>query len=319
MVSGMPRRRDAKEVFPHTPSYAYVPKHYSRAEWLPIVDFPLWTERTRQVEAVPPHTHEFVELVYVDHGQGFHVVHGQGEPQVVVPGDCFLIAPGESHAYAGNQDLHLINVLFLPDVVANEFRHLKELPGLLSFFLLEPLLREERGFSDRLHLGMGERAAVEACLGTMMAEQAARPIGFTQRIRARFVELLVLLARAYDSQRNAVGNTPSHHAGADDAIRQAVAVMEQEYQGELYLDHIAHRVFLSPGHFAELFRRTTGVAPWDYLIRIRVEAAKRLLSSSTRSLTDIGLEVGFGDASHFTKSFKSREGVTPSAWRRDHR
>ena len=311
----MPRRRDAKEIFTRTPSYAYVQKHYHSTEWLPIADFPLWTVRSRQGEAVPPHTHDFVELVYVDHGQGFHVVHGQGEPQVVVPGDCFLIAPGESHAFAANQDLHLINVMFLPDVIADEFRHLKDLPGLLSFFLLEPLLREERGFSDRLHLGLSERVAVETCLSTMMDEQTARPIGFTQRIRARFVELLVLLARAYDQQRSAV-TTPTHHAGADDAIRHAIAVMEQEYQGELYLDNIAHRVFLSPGHFAELFRRTTGVAPWDYLIRMRVEAAKRLLSSSTRSLTDIGLAVGFGDASHFTKSFKIREGVTPSAWRR---
>lgn len=314
----MPRRRDAKDVFPRTHSYVYVREHYASADCLPIAGFPLWVERTRQVAAVPPHTHDFVELVYVAHGQGFHVVHGRGEPQVVVPGDCFLIAPGESHSYAGNQDLDLVNVLFQPDVVANEFQHLKEVPGLLPFFLLEPLLREERVFRDRLHLGTAERPEVEACLGTIIGEQQLRPIGFTQRIRARFVELLVLIARAYDGQRRAAGDAPSHHAGADDAILQAISVMEQDYRGELYLDQIAHRVFLSPGHFADLFRRTTGVAPWDYLIRIRVEAAKRLLLTTARSVTDIALEVGFGDASHFTKSFKVREGVTPSAWRRAH-
>lgn len=312
----MPRRRVAKDVFPDTHSYTYVREHYASADCLPIAGFPLWVERSRQVVAVPPHTHDFVELVYVSHGQGFHVVHGRGEPQVVVPGDCFLIAPGESHSYAGNQELDLTNVLFQPDVVANEFPQLKEIPGLLAFFLLEPLLREERGFRDRLHLQAAERGEVEACLATILDEQRGRPIGFTQRIRSRFVELLVLVARAYDRQRRVAGDSPSHAAGADDAILQAIAVMEEDYRGELYLDQIAHRVFLSPSHFADLFRRTTGVAPWDYLIRVRVEAAKRLLLGTTRSVTAIALEVGFGDASHFTKSFKVREGVTPSAWRR---
>jgi AraC family L-rhamnose operon regulatory protein RhaS len=312
----MPRRRASQEVFPQVHSYLYVKQHYASADTLPVPGFPLWVERTRQVEAVPPHTHDFVELVYVAHGQGFHQVHGGGQPQIVVPGDCFLIAPGESHAYAGNQDLDLINVLFLPDVVAHEYQHLKEVPGLLQFFLLEPLLRQERGFRDRLHLGISARVAIEQTLETMLSELATQPVGFTQLVRARFVELLVLLARAYHAQRQAAPETASHHAGAEDAIQQAIAVMEKEYAGELYLDQIAHRVYLSPGHFADLFRKATGVAPWDYLIRIRLEAAKRLLASTARSVTEIALEVGFGDASHFTKSFRAREGMTPSAWRK---
>lgn len=312
----MPRRRKSADVFPQVPSYRWVKQHYASADTLPVPGFPLWVERTRQVDAVPPHTHDFVELVYVVHGQGFHAVHGAGEPQIVVPGDCFLIAPGESHAYAGNQELDLINVLFLPDVVADEYRNLKDVPGLMPFFLLEPLLRKERGFRDRLHLGIGARTEIEQGLATMMTELNERPIGFTQRVRARFVELLVLLARAFQNQRQATTGASDHHAGAENAIQQAISVMEQEYAGELYLDQIAHQVFLSPGHFADQFRKVTGVAPWDYLIRIRLEAAKRLLASTTRSVTAIALEVGFGDASHFTKSFRAREGMTPSAWRK---
>lgn len=318
----MPRRRDAKDIFPRTPTYSWVRPHYASAEILPIAGFPLWVERSRQISAVPPHTHDFVELVYVAHGQGFHTADGRGKPQSVVPGDCIIIARGDSHAYAGNQELDLVNVLFQPEVLAGHYRDLMDVPGLLPFFLDPPARgkSEEPGFRDRLHLGIAERLPVEACLTAMLEEQAARPIGFTQRIRARFVELLVLISRAYDQQRcAAAGTSASHHPGADDAIHQAIALMEREYHDELYLEQIAHRVFLSPGHFAELFRRTTGVSPWDYLIRIRVEAAKRLLSDSARSITDIANAVGFGDASHFTKLFKSREGLTPRAWRQEHR
>jgi AraC-like DNA-binding protein len=72
---------------------------------------------------------------------------------------------------------------------------------------------------------------------------------------------------------------------------------------------------LSRSEFSRVFRRMEGVAPRSYLLERRVARAKRLLASD-RSLSEIALELGFYDQSHFTRVFKQSTGETPAAFRR---
>jgi AraC family transcriptional regulator len=83
----------------------------------------------------------------------------------------------------------------------------------------------------------------------------------------------------------------------------------------LDLDSTARGVGLSPFHFLRLFAKVIGVTPHQYLIRSRLRRAARLLADDARSITDIALDVGFGDLSNFVRSFHRAAGLSPRRFR----
>jgi AraC family transcriptional regulator len=82
---------------------------------------------------------------------------------------------------------------------------------------------------------------------------------------------------------------------------------------------VAHECGLSSGYFARAFKRSTGVPPYKWLIKTRVERAKELLKDPRCELADIAQLCGFVDQSHFTRVFSRSEGYSPGRWRRLHR
>lgn len=82
------------------------------------------------------------------------------------------------------------------------------------------------------------------------------------------------------------------------------------------LEDAARQAGLSAFHFLRLFSRVLGVTPHQYLVRARLAHAARLLADDALNITDIALEVGFGDLSNFVRSFHRAAGVSPRAFRR---
>ncbi|HKA16184.1 MAG TPA: AraC family transcriptional regulator [Myxococcota bacterium] len=82
------------------------------------------------------------------------------------------------------------------------------------------------------------------------------------------------------------------------------------------LERAAQAVELSPFHFLRVFARALGVTPHQYLVRARLRRAARLLSDGERSVTDVALDVGFGDLSNFVRTFHRAAGVSPRRFSR---
>ncbi len=72
---------------------------------------------------------------------------------------------------------------------------------------------------------------------------------------------------------------------------------------------------LSPYHFGRVFKAHVGLAPHQFMIRLRIERAARLLKSSSLSVTQICYEAGFRSLSHFITTFRKHTGVSPSRYR----
>lgn len=83
----------------------------------------------------------------------------------------------------------------------------------------------------------------------------------------------------------------------------------------LRLEELATAAGLSVPHFSLLFRRQTGYAPIDFLIRQRIRQACRLLDSSSATIAAIAAEVGFNDAYYFSRCFRNIMGRSPRAYR----
>ncbi len=78
---------------------------------------------------------------------------------------------------------------------------------------------------------------------------------------------------------------------------------------------LAEEARLSPAKLARVLKRVFGMSPSQYLSRVRLNAASRLLKDTELTVSEVAVEVGFADHSAFTRAFRGAMGMTPSAYR----
>lgn len=105
--------------------------------------------------------------------------------------------------------------------------------------------------------------------------------------------------------------TDSHHQ----AVERVIRAMHEQLSEPLMLEEMARIAFVSQYYFNRIFRQVTGIPPCQFLYALRLEAAKRMLLTSGRSVTDICFEVGYNSLGTFTRRFTELTGVSPSSFR----
>ncbi|HJU66506.1 MAG TPA: AraC family transcriptional regulator, partial [Gemmatimonadaceae bacterium] len=96
---------------------------------------------------------------------------------------------------------------------------------------------------------------------------------------------------------------------------RARRAIERAGYGNISLAAIAGEVGCTPEHLSRLFRRSFGLTPSRFAMWRRIEQAKRLLLGTARPVADIGIELGFSDASHFGRHFRAWTGISPARFR----
>jgi AraC family transcriptional regulator len=98
--------------------------------------------------------------------------------------------------------------------------------------------------------------------------------------------------------------------------RSAATYIEEHMAERIPLAMLAALVRLSPHYFCRAFKESFGVPPHRYHMITRIDAAKTLLAQRTRTVTEIGLAVGYSETSSFTAAFRKVTGLTPTAYQR---
>jgi len=113
------------------------------------------------------------------------------------------------------------------------------------------------------------------------------------------------------------GRPPSAPVAARDRGRAVEVALWIDAHADQPIDlaAAAHQAGLSEFHFLRVFHRVLGVTPKQYVIRSRLRRAARLLAEDTRPITDVALEVGFGDLSNFVRTFHRAAGLSPRRFR----
>lgn len=99
------------------------------------------------------------------------------------------------------------------------------------------------------------------------------------------------------------------------SIRTAKLIQKHYYE-ELDLTIIADRLHVNPSYLSHLFKRTMGVGLTQYITRIRIEQAQRLLRETDLKLSQIAKDVGLSDPRYFNTVFKRQTGMTPAVYRK---
>ncbi len=97
----------------------------------------------------------------------------------------------------------------------------------------------------------------------------------------------------------------------NDKINESIKFINANYEKEISLDDLALNVSLSKSYFIKLFTKTMKTTPIEYLKRIRLQNAKKMLLANRLSITKISQQCGFNSPSYFTKTFKEFYNETP--------
>lgn len=98
-------------------------------------------------------------------------------------------------------------------------------------------------------------------------------------------------------------------------VLEALMFVSDHYHSQIEVSDLAETAQLSVSQLQREFSRLFGITPSLYIREVRVGAARHLLESSDRSLSDIAHACGFYDQSHFTRYFKVSTGLSPSKYR----
>lgn len=165
-------------------------------------------------------------------------------------------------------------------------------------------LRDLSGFEDAELLPLLEKLKAEAL----------RPKASRLLVRGLAQAIAVHLARNYavlsDDSTASAGPLPTFK------LRRVTDWMEANLAEEFSLPRLAGQVGMSESHFNRLFKQATGLPPSQYLIRLRVRAAQRMLRETRKSVITIANEVGYSTPSHFAQQFRKESGMSPSDYRR---
>jgi len=211
-------------------------------------------------------------------------------------------------------------------------------------------LETERELLRRVRLGdkEGAKEVLNEILGKILFKNA----GQTELIRARILELAIVLSRAavegkaelemilglnfeYIQELGKIRSieelciwvvkvldrfTESVYENRNiknvDIIRKTREFIRANYKKKIRLIDISKAVYLSPYYLSHIFKKETGSTLLEYLTKVRIEESKYLLENTQWNTTRISFEVGYSDQSYFCKAFKKSESISPSDYRK---
>lgn len=244
-------------------------------------------------EMVYPHTHDFIEITWVDRGEAVH--HVNGEAVAMHTNHLIMVRPEDQHRIecGGEGDLTLVNIAFREDT--------------LSYF-------RDRYFPDSgVFFGGGSRLPKMIELDS---DQRRRANGYADQVfnvpRTQF-HLDRLLLNLFDIIE---GETSEELPLLCPGWLKRAYVMIQN--PELFRDGVSAFQRLcgkSATHVSRACREWLESTPSQIINRFRMDFAAKELSMSDRPIIDIFLDCGFESLSHFYRLFREWHGMSPKQYR----
>lgn len=152
------------------------------------------------------------------------------------------------------------------------------------------------------------------CLAMKAELEAGCPGG---RLYGETLATMVAVHLAHRYSTQSTGPADRQGGLAKYQLRAALDYIKDRVAEDVSLKQLAGHVGVSPFHFARMFKRSTGLAPHQYLMKYRVERARQLMLRPGTSIADVAAQLGFCDQSHLASHFKRVYGVTPKRFLRE--
>jgi AraC family transcriptional regulator len=151
-----------------------------------------------------------------------------------------------------------------------------------------------------------------AILSELVAESSAGRMF----VEAAALALAARLAHSYAEPAPSRPQRFGSHRFDEIRLGRVLNYIAENLDRDITIAQLASVACLSPSHFASMFSRSIGVAPYRYVSQQRLESAKMMLADGKRSLSDIAFSCQFSSQTSFNRAFLRAIGVTPGEYRR---
>lgn len=258
------------------------------------------------------HSHDFIEIAYIISGSGRHVI-GDNE-YIVKRGDVSVINCGETHAFFADEDnseeFLVYDLMFTPDFVDSTLLGGDDFSHLADSFLFYSVFTEGMPVKERLNLVPDCALELGGVFENIYREFVAKRSGFVNLIRIYVAEIIIKLFRKLGSIEES-RLTPEQRR----IVSQVIDYINNNYSIRLSAEEIASKMFFNRNYLSKLFKTHTGLSIREFVKKIRLEQAMKLLRETDLTIVRISRECGFSDIKNFYTAFESFTGCTPKNYR----
>lgn len=238
----------------------------------------------------PTHCHDFFEIEIITDGEAVQNLNGRAYE--LKKGSAYILKPTDFHSIEIKKPLKLYNIMFDEVMLSGS--------SILDCFTAPEeycAVIEEEEFNIML-------SNVTALLYEEECDFPMKSIMKKNLLECIMISII---------RKSAVPKGDSN----DIPLRRALSYINNNYKNNLSLNSSAKAMGFTPAYFSNWFHKSTGKTYTEYINSLRLTEAKRLLLTTTYSITEICFASGFSSLSGFLKEFKKQYGITPSAFRKD--
>ncbi len=263
---------------------------------------------------VPPHIHDFIEMVYVYSGKFTQIINGKR--LTLLRGDMLIVDTGVVHSTERAEDNDIIvTILIRQSFFTNNFLKRILQNGLVSRFIISAIA-DNKQHGNYLIFNTQKNRRIGSIIDELLIENKtdAENHAYSQDINTVIESYILLLFVELCREWQCKVVPGSCRKNREERIIKILSIIEENYQ-DLTLSRLAEQFELSPKHLSHLIKSETGCAFKDLIHEKRLERSSILLKSTSMTVFEISIEVGYENLTYFYKKFKGRFGVLPYAYR----
>jgi AraC family transcriptional regulator len=281
------RPQDSLQIFPQRPLLAS-----DRSMWhhLKLETYQL------QPHSVPEHSPKQTAIV-INH-RAVNVKRRLGDTfknEYVRDGDAIVCPTNVPHCAQWEEPVNFTLLLLEPEFIlqnAYKFKQLERVEILPQFARPDPVIGQ---------------------IGLALLSQLATQSAERMYIDTAATFLAAHLLTHYSAGKSNLQNCPSALSARD--LGRVLEYIDGNLCQNLGLTELADLVGLSERYFCEVFKQSTGVSPYQYLIECRISKAAQLLVSTQLEIAEIARRTGFSNPTNFCRTFRQQRSVTPKQYR----
>lgn len=256
------------------------------------------------------HYHDYVELLYgLDCDADIWC---NGKNFRLESGDLIIIHSKKPHTVMSRQETSTYVVIkFMPQILYAAEQ------SVLEFKYIVPFISDNDKYTNLFKKSEIEDSLVPHAINDIITEWNNREYGFEVALRAYTMKIALWLIRHWskeitDSRIEIIDETTD----AIHSIQKSIEYAQKHFSTANSFE-AAKKCNLSYSYFSRLFKRVMKKSFTEYVNYIRITEAERLLATTSTSITDIALDIGFSTTSYFIEKFKNQVHLTPKQFRQN--
>ena len=255
---------------------------------------------------VPWHWHEEIELVYLSKGTLQCAVGNRRFP--LRKGEALFINTGIPHAFFEESGIPYeeSDIVFHPRLIYGDVGSI-----FYEKYIL-PLMRcpSMAGFAFRKDLDWQREAALSIKEAVTVCRTKPELYEFT--VREALTNVFTLLLRHNSGE---LQQTEARSSFLMERVKRMLDYFHSHYQESISVEQLAKQANICKRECQRDFKKVLGLTPTQYFEQYRLAMSLRLLTESSCSIIELADQCGFQSPSYFTKLFREKYGVTPTAFR----